>query len=108
MVNPLNYIYLDLAYMQYPVLHNAPMCKDIGYYYEDCDTIGGAKQLETILTQHDQNLDEYNHRNRQAIRRYESDNPELIATYDRLIDNLYNGKGNRGLVYDPMTNNYTN
>ena len=26
-LNPLNYIYLDAAYMGYPVLHNAPMCK---------------------------------------------------------------------------------
>jgi hypothetical protein len=34
-LNPLNYLYLDAAFIGYPVLHNAPMCKDIGYYYSD-------------------------------------------------------------------------
>ncbi len=33
LLNPLNYLYLDIAYMGYPVLHNAYMCKDLGYYY---------------------------------------------------------------------------
>jgi hypothetical protein len=30
--NPLNYLYLDLAWMGWPILHNAHLCKDVGYY----------------------------------------------------------------------------
>ena len=48
-LNPLNYLYLDAAYLGYPVLHNASMCKDLGYYYENSDTVEGAKQLNYIL-----------------------------------------------------------
>lgn len=104
-LNPLNYIYLDLAYMGYPVLHNAHMCKDVGYYYEGSSTVDGAKQLNWILEHHDNNLEEYNIRNSKALSRYSADNKQLIETYDKLIYNLFNG-GNHGLEYDETTNLY--
>jgi hypothetical protein len=106
-LNPLNYLYLDAAYMGYPVLHNAPMCKDLGYYYEGSDTVDGAKKLDYILTKHDDNIDKYNDRNDKALMRYYADNPKLVKTYDRLIHNLFNG-GNNGLIYNPKTNLYKN
>lgn len=103
--NPLNYLYLDVAYMGYPVLHNAPMCKDIGYYYEGSDTVEGSKMLNWILENHDKNLESYTARTNMCLYRYNADNPHLVETYDKLIYNLYNG-GNIGLVYDEMSNNY--
>jgi len=106
-LNPLNYIYLDAAYMGYPVLHNAPMCKDLGYYYEGSDTVAGAKQLDYILTEHDKNIDDYNERNDKVLMRYYADNPKLVKTYDKLIYNLFNG-GNNDLEYNPKTNLYKN
>jgi hypothetical protein len=105
LLNPLNYLYLDVAFMGYPVLHNAPMCKDIGYYYEGSDTVEAAKMLDWILENHDSNLKEYEEKNKKALFRYFADNRLLIETYDKLIFNLFNG-GNNGLVYDETTNNY--
>jgi hypothetical protein len=107
LLNPLNYIYLDVAYMGYPVLHNAPMCKDLGYYYEGSDTKDGARQLNWILENHDNHIDEYNEKNKKALWRYSINNPELVATYDKLIYNLFNG-GNHELIYDETTNLYKN
>ena len=107
LLNPLNYLYLDVAYMGYPVLHNAPMCKDIGYYYEGSSTIDGAEKLDWILENHDNNIEEYNTRNKKALWRYFAENPELVKIYDKLIYNLYNG-GNKDLIYDESTNCYTN
>jgi len=104
-LNPLNYLYLDAAYMGYPVLHNAPMCKDLGYYYEGSDTVEGAKMLNWILDYHDDNVSEYAARNAKALWRYSVNNPEVTGAYDSLIDNLYKG-GNKGLVYNPETNLY--
>jgi hypothetical protein len=106
-LNPLNYLYLDAAFLGYPVLHNAPMCKDLGYYYEGSDTIEAAKVLDYILTEHDKNIEAYDERNDKALQRYHADNPELVKTYDKLIYNLFNG-GNNGLVYNPGTNLYDN
>ncbi len=105
LLNPLNYLYLDAAYLGYPVLHNAPMCKDLGYYYEGSDTVKASKLLNHILTEHDKNVDEYNERNDKVLQRYHIDNEDVIKTYDRLIEGLFNG-GNIGLEYDPMTNLY--
>jgi hypothetical protein len=103
--NPLNYLYLDAAYMGYPVLHNAQLCRDLGYYYEGSDTKDGAKMLDYILTKHDKNTKEYDRKNHPVLQRYHADNEKLIATYDMLIENLWKG-GNKGLVYNPKTNLY--
>lgn len=103
--NPLNYLYLDAVFLGYPVLHNAPLCKDLGYYYEGSDTAAGAKMLDYILTEHDKHTVEYDDRNDLVLRRYHADNLTLVAAYDMLIENLWKG-GNKGLVYDPATNLY--
>lgn len=106
-LNPLNYLYLDSVFLGYPVLHNAPMCKDLGYYYEGSDTIEAAKKLDFILTEHDKNIESYDEKNDKALQRYHADNEELVNTYDKLIWNLFNG-GNKNLVYNPKTNMYDN
>ena len=104
-MNPLNFIYLDIAYMGYPLLHNAPYVKDLGYYYPDSDVVEGAKKLEYILTEHDKHIDEYNERNKIVINRYLSTNPDIIETYHRLIENVMT-TGNSNLVYNGETNLY--
>jgi hypothetical protein len=106
-LNPLNYLYMDAAFLGYPVLHNAPLCKDLGYYYEGSDTVGGAKQLDYILSEHDNNLVEYHERNDKVLQRYHADNEVLVETYDKLIYNLFNG-GNKDLIYNPKTNLFDN
>jgi hypothetical protein len=106
-LNPLNYLYLDAAFLGYPVLHNAPLCKDLGYYYEGSDTVEGSKQLNHILTEHDNNLTEYHERNDEVLQRYHADNEMLVETYDKMIYNLFNG-GNKHLIYNPKTNLYDN
>jgi hypothetical protein len=103
LLNPLNYLYLDAAYLGYPVLHNAPLCKDLGYYYEGSDTVEAAKKLNYILSEHDKNIEEYNYRNKQALTRYSATNAELVSNYDTLINNLFN-EGNVNMVYDPEKN----
>jgi GR25 family glycosyltransferase involved in LPS biosynthesis len=108
LMNPLNYLYLDVAYMGYPVLHNAYMCKDLGYYYEGSSTVEGSKMLNWILENHDNNLENYREKNKKVFDRYSINNPDLVRTYDKLIENLFRGKGNEGLSYDVMKNLYTN
>jgi len=104
-LNPLNYLYLDVAYMGYPILHNAELCKDLGYYYEGSDLLKGAKVLGEILLNHDKNIDEYNERNNVVLNRYHADNKILVKIYDMLIENLWK-EGNKHLKYNPKTNYY--
>ncbi len=109
LLNPLNYLYLDVAYMGYPVLHNAYMCKEIGYYYEGSDTIQGANMLNWILENHDDNLEDYRDRNNKVLYRYYIGNPELIRSYDLLIKNLFEGNNKNDIYeYFPKPPNQSN
>jgi hypothetical protein len=105
--NPLNYSYLDAIHFGYPMVHNAEMIKDAGYYYKDFNISDGAKQLEYALNDHDQNIKEYAERNKKVLWRYTSTNPELVDTYRKLIENLFEpGKHKLSYKYNPKTNLY--
>jgi hypothetical protein len=86
--NPLNYLYLDLAWMGYPILHNAHLCKNVGYYYEGFYVKQGEKELEYIVKWHDKNLEDYKTYNRKVIYEYLPENKENQKNYTALIMNL--------------------
>jgi hypothetical protein len=86
--NVLNYFYLDVAYLGHAILHNAPMCKNIGYYYNRFDGDNAAKKLSWILKNHDKNLDNYNEVNKKILFSYDADNEININTYDNLLKTL--------------------
>ena len=88
--NPLNYVYFDLAWLGYPIVHNARLCKDVGYYYDDFNYTDGSKVLDDVIRNHDQNIHSYILENRKNIAKYLSDNIILIAKYKSLIFKLLN------------------
>jgi hypothetical protein len=87
--NPLNYLYLDLAWMGWPVLHNAYLCKDVGYYYEEFDYMSASKMLNDIILNHDNNKEEYLAKNRKNIDRFLPTNADLKNAYVDLVNSLY-------------------
>jgi len=104
--NPLNYSYLDVMYLGYPLVHNADMIQDAGYYYPDFNITEAANQLQYALEQHDSNREEYNARNKEVIKRYTIENKAMINLYDQMIENLYDGKHELSHEYDWKTNLY--
>lgn len=54
-----NYLYLDALYGSYPLIHNSPLFRDVGYYYEASDVAGGASMLLQAIASHDDNLTAY-------------------------------------------------
>lgn len=87
--NPLNYLYLDIAWMGWPIVHNAYLCKDIGYYYEGFNYENGGEILNHVIETHDENAGDYLKRNRQIIDRYLPTNRKLQQTYRELIDSIF-------------------
>ena len=85
--NPLNYLYLDLAWKGWPILHNAHLCPDIGYYYKDFNYKMGGEVLSKIIKNHD--VEEYKYKNKKLINRYLPDNDESMNSYKRIIENLF-------------------
>ena len=87
--NPLNYLYLDLSWMGWPILHNAYLCKDVGYYYSDFNYEEASEKLNEIINNHESNKDEYLKHNRKVIERYIPTNIDLQNKYRVLIENLF-------------------
>ena len=86
--NPLNYLYLDLAWMGWPIVHNAHLCKDVGYYYEGFNYQQGGKVLKDVILNHDKNADKYIEKNRKVIDRFLPTNKKLQDHYKKLIEDL--------------------
>jgi hypothetical protein len=105
--NPLNYSYLDAIHFGYPVVHNAEFIKDAGYYYKDFEIFGGMEQLDKAINSHDNNIEEYKINNQKVLDRYLSTNPEVVDTYKKLIENLWEPKKhNLSYKYNWKTNTY--
>tara|TARA_R110000850_G_scaffold1909_2_gene9932 strand:+ start:49 stop:303 length:255 start_codon:yes stop_codon:yes gene_type:complete len=66
------------------------MVQDGGYYYKDFNITEGAEQLKFALNKHDENIDDYNIKNKPVLERYTSTNKGIVDTYRKLIDNVFN------------------
>ena len=107
LTNPLNYSYLDALYLQFPLVHNAPMIKDAGYYYSGNNIGMGANQLKLAIERHDSNIEEYTERSEKVLTRYTIFNEGLLETYKQLIETTMEIKDhNLSSIYDWSTNLY--
>ena len=87
--NPLNYSYLDCFYLEYPLIHNAHMCKDAGYYYDSWNFDLAEEQLIQAMKFHDDNIEKYRYRCQKVLERFSPYNQTSIDIYDKLIDDLF-------------------
>ena len=87
--NPLNYIYLEMAWLGYPFVHNAHLCADLGYYYEGYNLEQGAEVLLGAMMKHDAVAREYLRINRERVDRYLPTNAALQQKYKKMFDDLF-------------------
>lgn len=83
--NPLNYLYLEVCWQGYPLVHNAELCKTLGYYYKGNDVVSGAQQLIQAMVQHDHQWEAYRNAQRVAIEAYSPISPGVTEKYERLL-----------------------
>jgi hypothetical protein len=72
----------------FPLVHNATLCPDLGYFYQGNDVQAGADRLMEVIDQHDAAHHDYRARQRALISRYLPDNAELVGRYAELLDDL--------------------
>lgn len=101
--NPLNYAYLDVVYFGYPLIHNAHLCQDIGYYYPDFELKKAGDLIVHAAKTHKDNL-EYMDRNRNIIKRYTVENKAMIEQYKNLIEGLFDADKKPKGKYNWKTN----
>jgi hypothetical protein len=83
--NGLNYMYYEVLYGGYPLIHNSEFLKDYGYYYDDFDAESGADALLRAFDGHDRELDDYRRRNAPLLRRLDPATPETIELHEQLL-----------------------
>ncbi|WP_370652032.1 DUF2827 domain-containing protein [Caballeronia sp. TF1N1] len=82
--NDQNYLYLDVLYGGYPLVHNSPWL-DAGYYYPDFNAQEGGRQLLLAAREHDASLADYRARAQRVI---DSVNPFQLANLDSFANRL--------------------
>jgi hypothetical protein len=87
--NPLNYLYLEVCWLGYPLVHNAELCKNLGYYYSGFDVDAAAARLQEAVEIHDAQAPRYLKEQRRRIQPFLATDPKNIAAYESLIDRLF-------------------
>lgn len=87
--NPMNYLYLDVLYMGYPLVHNAHIISDLGYYYKDFDIKDAGDLIIKAAAEYDQNYEAHRKENLEKIKRYMPENKALQQEYTKLLDSLF-------------------
>jgi len=83
--NGLNYLYYEVLYGNYPLIHNSEFLKDYGYYYKDFDAESGADALLRAYAEHNDQLEDYRRRHEVLLRRLNPKTPETIAVHEELL-----------------------
>ncbi|WP_447773291.1 DUF2827 domain-containing protein [Variovorax boronicumulans] len=86
--NPLNYFYLETCWQGYPLVHNAHLCADLGYYYAENDVAAGSARVLEAIDRHDAQFQAYRERQRALIARYLPGDAAATQTYDTLLQGL--------------------
>jgi hypothetical protein len=93
--NNLNYLWLDVAWMGYPIIHNGSMCQDVGYYYKTFDGDMALEKINEVIKTHNENHELYLSKNRDIIKRYTKENQTLVDQYKTLVEDVLNNKFKR-------------
>ncbi|NLP60586.1 DUF2827 domain-containing protein [Paraburkholderia sacchari] len=86
--NPLNYFYLEVCWQGYPLVHNATLCRELGYYYEANDAHDGARKLIEAIDARGRDTAGWRMQQRREIARFLPFNERVVKTYQALLDEL--------------------
>ena len=88
--NSLNYLYLEALYLKIPLLHNSEIISNYGYYYPENNIEIASDQLRRILSDHQNNYEEYNRKSNEILELYSTKNLKNISQYRKLLIDLIN------------------
>jgi hypothetical protein len=82
--NQYNYSFLEWLTMGFPVVHNVPLFKSYGYYYEGNDFYGAAAAINLVTRTHQHNLASYETKAKQLAYNFSIHNPENMKAWKEL------------------------
>lgn len=88
----LNYLYFDAAWLGFPVVHNAAMIPELGWYYSRFDDEKAVKHLHEVITVFDKvpgYREEYLKNSREYISKFLPEHERNVKGYNDLIIELF-------------------
>jgi hypothetical protein len=86
--NELNYLYWDILYLGWPLIHNSQAFQDTGYYYPAFDPQTGGEVLVEALETHEREWAARRPGVLDTLWRFNIDNPAVQARHDELLEDL--------------------
>lgn len=87
--NGQNYLYYELLYGGYPLVHNSEFIREYGYYYPDFDCAEGGRALLRAFDEHDGAWDDYRQHAKHLLDTLDVAYPGNIAAYTDELLRLY-------------------
>lgn len=87
----MNYLYFDAIYGNYPLIHNSPTFRDVGYFYDDSNIEAGVVALFHALKYHDDRLEDYKKKATKKLSQFLPDDKANVTAYARGLVRLTRG-----------------
>lgn len=84
-LNNLNYVYYELMYYGYPLVHNSDAIPDHGYYYPDNDILKGVDAIYSAYKYHNSRVETVRETARTYLQGIDPANKSVQTTWDGLM-----------------------
>lgn len=86
--NNLNYLYWDVLYLGWPLIHNSTAFSEAGYYYPEFDPQTGGDVMVDALDSHDACWMERRPKTLETLWQFHIDNPAVQARHVELLEQV--------------------
>ncbi len=86
--NALNYLYWDVLYLGWPLIHNSTEFVEAGYYYPEFDPQAGGEVLVAALADHAENAVARRDATLATLWRFHIDNPAVQRRHAELLEQV--------------------
>jgi hypothetical protein len=86
--NSLNYLYYEILYFGYPLVHNSPDLDGCGYYYPEHNLSKCVEQILYAYKHHNKHLDSYIAKSRNYLKRVDPYDPDVCRTWDEMLNSV--------------------
>jgi hypothetical protein len=84
-LNSLNYLYYELLYYGFPLVHNSPDLDGCGYFYPDQNIKACVEQILYAHKHHDKGVETYKEKATEYLKRVDPLDPVVQKTFDQFV-----------------------
>jgi hypothetical protein len=84
-LNSLNYLYYELLYYGFPLVHNSPDLDGCGYFYPDQNIKACVEQILYAHKHHDKGVETYKEKANEYLKRVDPLDPVVQKTFDQFV-----------------------